>query len=65
MTDNPITDGVTFSRYVQHSRVEAYLALGWVQERIVKPAHHDFHSALLTWPGPGVPVEPKDGETRV
>ena len=62
--DNPITDGVSFSRYVPHARVEAYLALGWVQERIAKPAHHDAYSQILTWPGPGIPVEPNDGETR-
>ncbi len=51
-------------RYVTHSRVEAYKALGWIEHDGLVGTHHGAYSCLMTWPlDKGEPVEP-ESETR-
>lgn len=61
MTDPHVfTDGDVklICRYVVHSRVEAYEALGWVNHGAM-PGHHAAYSVLMEWPlERGAPIEP-------
>ncbi len=51
-------------RYVPHSQVAAYVALGWIAHPGLFGTHHGAYSVLLEWPlDKGEPVEP-ESETR-
>jgi hypothetical protein len=51
-------------RYVVHSKVRAYEALGWIN-RGDMPGHHAEYSVLMEWPlERGEPIEPSDSEAR-
>lgn len=47
-------------RYVNHSRVADYVALGWIAHPGLFGTHHGEYSQLLEWPlHKGEPVEPE------
>ena len=41
--------------YVPHNRFLNALARGWLPERVRAAAHHDCHSYVMLWAGPGEP----------
>lgn len=45
-------------RYVVHSLIPDYEALGWVNTGVLLGTHHGFHADLLEWHGEGEPQEP-------
>lgn len=45
-------------RYVIHSRVHEYEALGWTRLEDLDGTHHGVWSALMRWEGSGEPKEP-------
>jgi len=59
MTGNK-SDLAMIVRYVNHSRVAAYVALGWIEHPGLFGTHHGQYSCLLEWPlEKGEPVEPE------
>ena len=60
MTDGEHPDLSMILRYVLHRRVEAYVAVGWIDHGPL-PFPHGFYSNLCEWPlQNGEPVEPED-----
>jgi hypothetical protein len=48
-------------RYVVHSKVASYIALGWIAHDGFVGTHHGQYSTLMEWPlEKGDPVEPED-----
>jgi hypothetical protein len=50
-------------RFVPHSNVKAYEALGW-EDRGFSPGHHGVHSRVMKWEGEGEPIEPNQSESE-
>lgn len=61
MSDAPAPPAdISWLRYVVHSRIEAYEALGWrVVDRLTGTTH-EFYSRIMKWDREGDPVEPKE-----
>jgi hypothetical protein len=45
-------------KYVIHSNVDAYKALGWHATRVLEDSHHGHYAVLMEWMGEGEPREP-------
>lgn len=59
---DPNSDLCMVIRYVPHSKVAAYTALGWIAHwDSFAGTHHGAYSVLCEWPlEKGEPVEPTD-----
>ena len=66
MTDNHDSDLRMVICYVTHSKVAAYVALGWVPHYdCFTGTHHGAYSVLCEWPlEKGEPVFPEGGEKK-
>ena len=60
MTPYAEADLAMIVRYVPHSRVPEYLALGWIAHDSFVGTHHGEYSVLMEFPlEKGEPVEPE------
>lgn len=50
-------EGYVYTRYVLHSRVAEFEAMGWRRDPSVphRPSHHDHYSVIMVWCGEGTP----------
>jgi hypothetical protein len=51
---------MTVYRYVVHSLIPAFEALGWSNTGVLVGTHHGSYSDLLEWKGEGDPQEPPE-----
>jgi hypothetical protein len=50
---------IKYFRYVVHSLIPAYEALGWVRHSSLDGCRHGDHASLMEWKGEGEPREPQ------